>query len=603
MRQFPIKTRKRQLPASCTCISTGFMWLTTGILNQRLTAGSWSRVLVLAFLIVSFSLPKTLAEEKLELKDFDYWASLCKLLGSEKKYEEAIAACNEAIALKPAAPDVWVIRTEILLEQGKYSEALVSAERTLRLKPKYSLAIADRCQALFKLGKYAEAIAACDLALRSDGDWGDNTAVLAWYTKGIAQSNLKKFAEAVTSFNSALEINPQDPLTLVGNCQALSQLGRLTEAIAACDLALKSESSWGNSSPAIAWYSKGLAQKRNRQIEEAIASFDQAIALNPKDAEMWLEHGRALSLIGKVDQATVSYEFAVKLSPNYSLALASQAANLNKLNTKETYQKAVEAADKALQGDNRWGDSSPALAWESRGIAQAGLGQYEEGLASLDRAIGLNANSADIWNNRAATLWYLGRYTDAIASSDRSTKINPKYAQAWFNKGRILRTLERYREALAAYDKALENIASLTDNSQVANIWANRSVVLWHLSRNREALAAADRAIGINPELSQGWYNRGVVLLDLKRYNEAITAYNRANLLTPNNPSILAGKGIALLKLGRLQDAIATFDETLKVDPANSLALANKTIAEQRLQERLEREKPKFPTAAPTQGK
>lgn len=592
-----MRTNKQQTSASCTRTSTAHLWLTTGNLNHKRTVGSFSWLVVLVFLTVNFCLPKPLlAEEKLEIKDFDYWASLCKLLGDEKKYKEAIAACNQAIAIKPENPEIWIERTEVLLEDANYSEALVSAERALRLKPKYSLALANRCQALFNLGKYAEAIAACDLALRSDGNWGETTAVVAWYNKGLAQSNLEQFTDAIASFNRAIEINPQNALALVANCQALSKLNRFTEAIAACDLALKTNSNWGNTTPAIAWYNKGLAQKKNRQIEEAITSFDQAIAINSKDANIWIEHGNALSLLGKIAQASISYEFAVKISPNYSLALANQGANLNKLHTKETYQKALEACEKALEGDNRWGDSSPALAWQERGIALAGLGQYEEGLTSIDRAIALNVNSSEIWNNRAATLWYLGRYSDAIASSDRATKINPKYAQAWFNKGRILRTLERYREALAAYDKALENIGNLTDNSQVANIWANRSVVLWHLFRNKEALASADRAIGINPELSLGWYNRGVVLLDLKRYKEAITAYNRANMLNPNNPNILAGIGIALLRLGRLQDAIATFDEALKVDPANSLALANKTIAEERLQEQLEQQKPKLPT-------
>lgn len=606
MRHLLMRKNKQQTSASCILTSTAYPWVITGILSHKSTKNVLRWLLILGFLIINFGQPKiSLAEEKLEIKDFDYWAGLCKVLGDEKKYKEAIPACNEAIAIKPENPDIWIERTEVLLGDANYSEALVSAERALRLKPKYSLALANRCQALLNLGKYAEAVAACDLALRSDGNWGESTAVVAWYNQGTAQSNLGQFSEAIASFNRALEINPQNALTLVGNCQALSKLGRFAEAIAACDLALKTNSNWGNITPAIAWYNKGLAQKKNRQIEESITSFDQAIAINSKDADIWIEHGNALSLLGKIDQASISYEFAVKLSPNYSLALANQGANLNKIGTKETYQKALEACEKALEGDNKWGDASPSLAWQERGIALAGLGKYEEGLTSIDRAIALSVNSAEIWNNRAAMLWYLGRYSDAMASSNRATKINPKYAQAWFNKGRILRTLERYREALAAYDKALENIGNLTDNSQVANIWANRSVVLWHLSRNKEALASADRAIGINPQLSQGWYNRGVVLLDLARYKEAVTAYNRANILAPNNANILAGKGIALLRLGRLQDAIAAFDETLKIDSGNSLAIANKTIAEQRLQEQLERQKPKLPKlpTTPSQGR
>ncbi|BBD62336.1 tetratricopeptide repeat domain protein [Nostoc sp. HK-01] len=545
------------------------------------------------FLLANSLVPTTLfAEEKLEIKDFDYWANFCKLLGEEKKYDEAIVACNQGIAIKPDEPEIWVTRTEILLKQAKYSEALVSSDRTLRLQPKYSLALAQRCEALLNLNKYAEAIAACDLALRSDGNWGSTTAVVAWYNRGLGESKLGQLDAAIASFNRALEITPENSLALVGNCQALANLNRFSEAIAACDSAIKVNQNWGDTTPAIAWYTKGLAQKKNGQLEEAIASFDQAVAMNPKDADIWLEHGRALAAISKPEQAVVSYQFAIKLSPNYALALASQSASLNKIGK---FPEAQAAAEQALQGDSRWGDISPALAWEQRGIALAGLGNYEEGLASIERAIALNPNYAEAWNNRAATQWYLGRYADAIASSDRATEINPKYAQAWFNKGRILKTLDRYSASLAAYNKALENVGKFADKSLLANIWANRSVVLWHLSRNQEALVSVDKAIGINPNLSQGWYNRGIVLFNLARYDEAINAYNQASTLAPMDANILAGKGVALLRLGKLEDAVKTFMATLALDPKNALALANQTIAQQKLDAQKEQQKLKSP--------
>ncbi|MBD2440156.1 tetratricopeptide repeat protein [Nostoc sp. FACHB-110] len=586
------KNKQKLRLAPHLCPAKPNIWVKIARLGIKAKSSAIVWGLTATFLAVNSLVPKTLfAQEKLEIKDFDYWANFCKLLGDEKKYEEALAACNQGIGIKPDEAEIWITRTQILLKQAKYSEALVSADRILRLQPKYSLALAQRCEALLSLNKYTEASNACDLALRSDGNWGDNTAAIAWYNKGLSQTKLGQFTEALTSFNHALEINPENSLALTANCQAFTNLNRLSEAISACDAAIKTNQNWGDNTAAIAWYAKGLAQKKNGQLEEAISSFDQAVAMNPQDAEIWLEHGRTLATIGKPEQAAMSYEFAVKLSPKYALALASQSAAFNKLNK---FKEAQAAGEQALQADNRWGDESPALAWEQRGIALAGLGSYEEGLASLERAIALKPNYAEAWNNRAVTQWYLGRYSDAIASSDRATQINPKYAQAWFNKGRILKTLERYPQALAAYSKALENTGKFTDKLLLANIWANRSVVLWHLSRNQEALVSADRAIILNPDLSQGWYNRGVVLFDLARYNEAINAYNRANILAPTDANILAGKGVALLRLGNFQEAVTTFAATLALDPKNSLALANQTIAQQRLQaqqQKLEQQK------------
>jgi predicted Zn-dependent protease len=66
-----------------------------------------------------------------ELKDFTYWANLCDLLKNEKKYTEALAACDQALALKPNEPIVWTNRIEALLKLKKYPEALASADSAL----------------------------------------------------------------------------------------------------------------------------------------------------------------------------------------------------------------------------------------------------------------------------------------------------------------------------------------------------------------------------------------------------------------------------------------------------------------------------------------
>jgi tetratricopeptide (TPR) repeat protein len=190
---------------------------------------------------------------------------------------------------------------------------------------------------------------------------------------------------------------------LVDRCAALSQASKYTEAIAACDLALKSDSDWGTATPALAWYNKGVALKKLGQYQEAIASYDQALAISPTDATAWTEHGVLLSVVGKPALALASQQFAVKISPNYSQALANQCAAFNKLGQ---FKEAQEPCEKALQGDGKWGETSPAFAWDQRGNALAGQGNYEEALASHDRAIGLNPDYAEAWNNRSVTLWF-----------------------------------------------------------------------------------------------------------------------------------------------------------------------------------------------------
>lgn len=237
-----------------------------------LTPSSW--FLCFTFLVFLLVAPQNVLAQK-ELKDFDYWASLCALLSNEKNYTEALAACDQAIALNPDQAKTWTDRAEGLLSLGKYTEALVSADRALKIQPEYSLAWADRCQALSALGKNEEAVAACDRALRGDGNWGPSTPALALYHKGLALTKLGNYADAIAAFDRALEVNPDYSLALTNRCEALSAFGKYEEAIASCEQALKVDKNWGNGSPAIAWFNQGLALRKLGRYSAALAAYDR----------------------------------------------------------------------------------------------------------------------------------------------------------------------------------------------------------------------------------------------------------------------------------------------------------------------------------------
>ncbi|MGK7929086.1 MAG: tetratricopeptide repeat protein [Spirulina sp.] len=61
--------------------------------------------------------------------------------------------------------------------------------------------------------------------------------------------------------------------------------------------------------------------------------------------------------------------------------------------------------------------------------------QYEEAIASYDKAVEINPNYDAAWYNRGVALYNLGRYEEAIASYDKAVEINPNYDAAWYNRG------------------------------------------------------------------------------------------------------------------------------------------------------------------------
>ena len=79
--------------------------------------------------------------------------------------------------------------------------------------------------ALSELGKYSEAITCFDRAIAID----PNNDV-AWTNKGFALALQKKYSEAITCYDKAIAINPKFALAWGNKCDALQKQGRWNEA-------------------------------------------------------------------------------------------------------------------------------------------------------------------------------------------------------------------------------------------------------------------------------------------------------------------------------------------------------------------------------------
>jgi tetratricopeptide (TPR) repeat protein len=128
--------------------------------------------------------------------------------------------------------------------------------------------------------------------------------------------------------------------------------------------------------------------------------------------------------------------------------------------------------------------------------------QYEEAIASYDKALDFKQDSFEAWFNRGVSLSELKRYEEAITSYDKAVEIKQNLSKAWSNRGSVLRILKRYEEAITSCDKALEF------NPNFSNAWCIRGVALSYLNRYAEAIFSHDKAIEINPDDPDFWYNR-----------------------------------------------------------------------------------------------
>ena len=70
----------------------------------------------------------------------------------------------------------------------------------------------------------------------------------------------------------------------------------------------------------IAWYNKGVYLGYLSKYNEAIDAFNNAIAINPQDANAWNAKGNALTNLRKDDEAIKAYDNAISIDSQFASA-------------------------------------------------------------------------------------------------------------------------------------------------------------------------------------------------------------------------------------------------------------------------------------------
>ncbi|MBW4496149.1 MAG: tetratricopeptide repeat protein [Oscillatoria princeps RMCB-10] len=313
----------------------------------------------------------------------------------------------------------------------------------------------------------------------------------AWKGKGNALFLLERYEGALAAYEKALQLQPNDPKTLINKGKVLYQLGRSREALDAHEQAIKSEPN-----NADAWNGKGIALIGMGRWEDALAAFDKAREIKPQDPTVWQSKALALDYLQRRQEAANIYEEAlavydktVKSNPNNLTAWVDRGSVLMKL---QRPQDALESYEKAL---NINPDFYTALL--GKGTALSFLQRFDEALKSYDKALEISPKDYQAWYNRGELLAQgLKNYEAAVKSFDRSLALKPNFYSAWLGKGLALTSLTRYSEALVAFDRAKDISAS------DPWLWANRGFVQEKLKQNKDAIASYEKALQIDPNFS-----------------------------------------------------------------------------------------------------
>ncbi len=179
------------------------------------------------------------------------------------------------------------------------------------------------------------------------------------------------------------------------------------------------------------------------ELDGALADCDRAIALDPGNAKAHSDRGKALTAMGRSEEALDAFDLAIALNP----------------------------------GD--------PVAHNRRGIALADLGRPEEAINAYDASIALDPRDAVPRSNRGLALTALGRRADALAAYDAAIALVPREFGPHLNRGILLAEMGELDAALTELDHA-EGLDP--DWAGEGSAWAG--AIRWH---RRDSVGARDR--------------------------------------------------------------------------------------------------------------
>jgi tetratricopeptide (TPR) repeat protein len=203
-----------------------------------------------------------------------------------------------------------------------------------------------------------------------------------------------------------------------------------------------------------AYNNRGYYYLAESRYPSALADFNEAIALNPKVARVWVNKGSVFAEENKNDSAYVCFERAIALKPDYPEALSN------------------------------------------RGGIRSRRGDLAGAVADFSRAIELEPTFRDAYNNRALVYFKMGEYEKAVADRRRVVELDPKNPLNYVQMGSIalaLQQLGRTQEAVAAYGEAI-GAAPATDHQRLSGYYSRRSQGWWALHDREHALSDARAA-------------------------------------------------------------------------------------------------------------
>ncbi|KPL10610.1 hypothetical protein AMJ85_05465 [candidate division BRC1 bacterium SM23_51] len=175
---------------------------------------------------------------------------------------------------------------------------------------------------------------------------------------------------------------------------------------------------------------------------------------------------------------------------------------------------------------------------------------------------------ADLWRQRAMAALDLGEHEEAIASLERAVELAPDRCDLYFQLGAALALVGRAQSASDLYGRAL---ARFPDDPELVQSFGAALLAAGRLADAREAFA---RSLELDPYLYRSLIGLGAIAMQEERSEAAVGYFERAKSIHPELDIPYVNLGLLYLARGRLDDALAELRRAFAANPKRWQPLA-----------------------------
>ncbi|HXO28182.1 MAG TPA: tetratricopeptide repeat protein [Thermoanaerobaculia bacterium] len=474
------------------------------------------------------------------------------------RLEQALAALDQAVALDPDDASIHTRRGDTLRRLGRLEEALAALDRAVALDPGNASVHADRGDVLRRLGRLDDALVALDRAVELQA-----ADPFAQALRGDVLLALQRPQDALAALERAIELDPSDAYANARRAQALLVLNRHDEALQAVERTLALGPPPAEEADALVARAEVLRLRGGWQ--DALASLDRAVQLQPEMAAPHSIRGEVLRILGRLGEAQTALERAVELDPKGAFAVASLGELFRAQGRYREARAKIERALTLTSGQYAW-------ALGTLGLIELGTGEFAAALEAFEssraqRAAGnLTAHVGKGWSLRL-----LERLPEAVSVLEQAVASLPDSHNAKVLLGACLLLAGRRGEGEAILHEVAKALESLTqpDPQDLTDLSLAQALV----GRYDEAMRSSLDALSIAPQDNWVLFDLALIAMMARRYELGLEEYEKAVREASAYAEPERRRGIALTALRDLEGAARVNDLERDGPLAKAMAL------------------------------